>query len=107
MTTTSRHIGLKVVVPCVLLVGQLLATWGHCAKAQVITDGKSGTETPANVLSPEQWRRVDGAVNRALHWLLSRQEADGSFPTRELGQPGVTSLCILAFMAHGHGRGDG
>lgn len=82
--------------------------------AQSSTASKSDKEserqtadTPANVLSPGQWRRVDAAVNRALRWLISQQDPNGSFPTRELGQPGVTSLCILAFMAHGHGPGDG
>ena len=30
-----------------------------------------------------------------------------SFPTLERGQPGVTSLCVLAFMAHGHSPGEG
>src|SRR5438128_12314494 len=67
----------------------------------------SKNDTPANVLSSDQWRRVDAAINRALRWLVSQQEPNGSFPTRDLGQPGVTSLCILAFMAHGHGPGDG
>jgi hypothetical protein len=63
--------------------------------------------TPANVLSSEEWRRVDVAVNRALEWLATQQQPDGSFPTLETGQPGVTSLCVLAFMAHGHNPGDG
>jgi hypothetical protein len=64
-------------------------------------------DTPADVLSPDQWRRVDAAVKRALNWLASQQQPDGSFPTMDMGQPGVTSLCILAFMAHGHGPGEG
>jgi hypothetical protein len=62
--------------------------------------------TPANVLSRDQWRRVDAAVDRALQWLAARQDADGSFPTIEYGQPGVTCLCILAFLAHGHAPGE-
>lgn len=63
-------------------------------------------ETPADVLTPDEWRRVDDAVERALAWLASQQEPDGSFPTLEAGQPGVTSLCMMAFMAHGHVPGD-
>jgi hypothetical protein len=63
--------------------------------------------TPANVLSLEQWRRVDAAVKRALEWLAAQQQADGSFPTLETGQPGVTSLCMMAFVSHGHVPGDG
>jgi hypothetical protein len=59
------------------------------------------------VLTPEEWKRVDAAVERALSWLASQQQADGSFPTLDTGQPGVTSLCTMAFMAHGHTPGEG
>ncbi len=64
-------------------------------------------ETPANVLSPDEWRNVDGAVDRALTFLASQQQPDGSFPTTPNAQPAVTSLCVLAFMAHGHKPGNG
>jgi hypothetical protein len=57
---------------------------------------------PANVLSQDQWRRVDIAVERGLRFLASQQEQDGSFPTMPTGQPAVTSLCMMAFAAHGH-----
>src|SRR5262249_4499648 len=59
------------------------------------------------VLSPDAWRRLDAAIDRALDWLITQQKPDGSFPTLERGQPGVTSLCVLAFMAHGHSVGEG
>jgi hypothetical protein len=59
------------------------------------------------VLAAAEWRRVDAAVVRALIWLAAQQQPDGSFPTLERGQPGVTSLCALAFMAHGHMPGEG
>ena len=57
-------------------------------------------------------RRTNGAASierwsGALLWLASQQDADGSFPTIPNGQPGVTSLCMMAFMAHGHVPGDG
>jgi hypothetical protein len=67
------------------------------------TNGK----TPADVLSPNEWQRVDAAVSRALRWLDSQQQPDGSFPTIPTGQPGVTSLCTMAFMAHGHMPDEG
>jgi hypothetical protein len=63
-------------------------------------------DTPADVLSREEWKRVDDGVERALTWLAGQQQPDGSFPTLEAGQPGVTSLCVMAFMAHGHVPGD-
>jgi hypothetical protein len=71
------------------------------------TDARRRGQGPDDVLSPDEWRRVDAAVNRALHWLAAQQRPDGSFPTLERGQPGVTSLCALAFMAHGHRPTDG
>ena len=64
-------------------------------------------EPTANVLSAQEWQRVDAAVRRALQWLAAQQQSDGSFPTLNTGQPGVTSLCTLAFMAHGHLPGEG
>ena len=76
-------------------------------------DGSSAASTtapnkaPEDVLSPAEWRRVDAAIDRALPWLAAQQQPDGSFPTLPLGQPAVTSLCVLAFMAHGHNPGEG
>ncbi len=69
---------------------------------QVETD-----DAPTNVLSDDEWRRVDSAVDRALNWLAARQQKNGGFPTLERGQPGVTSLCIMAFLSHGHRPGGG
>lgn len=78
------------------------------ASAVAVRKGESrGGDAPANVLSPEEWDRVDDAVERALKFLASRQQRDGSFPTLPHGQPAVTSLCTLAFMAHGHVPGEG
>src|SRR4051794_27840296 len=62
--------------------------------------------TPANVLSAEEWRRVDLAVNRALDWLITQQKPNGSFATLDSGQPGVTCLCMMALVSHGHMPGD-
>jgi len=59
------------------------------------------------VLSPDEWQRVDRSVDLALRWLATRQQPDGSFATLPQGQPGVTSLCVMAFVAHGHLPGEG
>jgi Prenyltransferase and squalene oxidase repeat len=63
--------------------------------------------SPANVLTADEWRRVDRAVERGLAWLAAQQQPDGSFPTIPNGQPAVTSLCMMAFVAHGNVPGDG
>src|SRR5690349_4573039 len=66
-------------------------------RAPTSTSKPVNDNAPSNVLSPNQWRRVDLAVSRALTWLANQQLADGSFPTLDSGQPGVTSLCTMAF----------
>jgi hypothetical protein len=76
------------------------------AVAPVPQTSVPSNNTPANVLSAEEWRRVDVAVNRALDWLAKQQQPDGSFPTLETGQPGVTCLCVMALISHGHVPGD-
>jgi hypothetical protein len=68
---------------------------------------KRSTDAQTKVLTSDEWRRLDAAIDRALDWLIAQQRPDGSFPTLERGQPGVTSLCVLAFLAHGHSVGQG
>ncbi|HEX3601320.1 MAG TPA: prenyltransferase/squalene oxidase repeat-containing protein [Lacipirellulaceae bacterium] len=64
-------------------------------------------DSPKSALTPEEWSRVDKAVARALSWLATQQQRDGSYPTLDYGQPAVTSFCALAFAAHGHVAGEG
>jgi hypothetical protein len=89
------------IVVAVLMAGSRLAFGQSDAELQ----SKSGL--PRDVLTPGEWQRVDSAVERALAWLAREQQPDGSFPTIATGQPGVTSLCLLAFMSHGHLPGNG
>jgi len=58
-------------------------------------------------LSAQQWLKIDESVDRALEFLISQQDRDGSFRTFQTGQPGVTSLCVLAFLSRGHVPGEG
>lgn len=67
----------------------------------------SGQASPSDVLHPEQWQRVDAAVDRGLHFLASQQQADGSITAPRTGQPGITSLAVLAFLSRGHVPGEG
>lgn len=59
------------------------------------------------ILNPTQWRQLDQTVDNGLRFLASRQEADGSFPTLKHAKPGVTSLCVLAFLSRGHLPNEG
>jgi hypothetical protein len=62
-------------------------------------DGKTPN---ADVLSADEWKKVDDSVDRGLAWLASQQRDDGSFPSIDSGQPAVTSLAVMAFLARGH-----
>jgi hypothetical protein len=68
---------------------------------------RTADDPQSKILTPGEWRRLDASIDRALDWLVTQQRSDGSFPTIERGQPGVTSLCVLAFMAHGHTADEG
>jgi hypothetical protein len=100
-----RHLWLFVVVLC----GSVCAEESpvSSAKAPGKVNLRDASETQSKVLRPDEWRRLDSAIDRALVWLAARQQPDGSFPTLDEGQPAVTSLCVLAFMAHGHVPGEG
>lgn len=71
------------------------------------TDTSLVSISETDVLSPEEWDKVNEAVDRALTWVATTQNRDGSFPTMPHAQPGVTSLCLLSFLAHGHLPGEG
>ena len=64
-------------------------------------------EEPRDVISPELWLRVDKSIDRGLEYLARRQRADGSFESPKTGQPGITSLAVLAFLSRGHIPGEG
>ncbi len=70
-------------------------------------DCKAHAQTTSDMLSPAEWQQIDQSIERSLLWLASQQQSNGSFPTRAEGQPGVSSLCVMAFVAHGHMPGEG
>lgn len=61
----------------------------------------------ADVLTPQEWELVDESVDRALLWIAGHQQPDGQFLSLDIGQPAVTSLCVLAFLSRGHLPGEG
>jgi hypothetical protein len=73
----------------------------------VVSAGVAPAESLAAALPPAEWAKVEGCVDRALAWIATQQEDDGSFPTRIMAQPAVTSLCVLAFLSRGHQPGTG
>ena len=59
------------------------------------------------ILGRTEWQRVEQSINDGLEYLVSQQRQDGSFAARPSGQPGITSLCVLAFLSRGHLPGSG
>ena len=70
-----------------------------------IHDARSDEADPQ--VTPQVRRNARQSVERALTWLANQQEPNGAFPTLEIAQPAVNSLCLLAFMANGHMPGEG
>ena len=72
---------------------------------------QDGADTPRapnrKVLTEEKWKAVNESVDRGLVWLKTRQRASGSFASIDYGQPAVTSLCVLAFLAQGESSSNG
>ena len=63
--------------------------------------------SPNDVLTSVQWKEVDQSVERSIVWLANQKQPNGSFPTLPTGQPGITSLSVLAFLAAGNLPGEG
>ena len=70
---------------------------GHAAAAE--TDRATAQR---DLLDESQWKQLDSTIDRALQFLSKQQRPNGSFAAPDLGQPGITSLCVLAFLARGH-----
>jgi hypothetical protein len=100
----------------VLLGLLVIAVWTRSGQQAYAEEARPQTATApsvlpaktlADALPPEKWQQVQDSVDRALAYLASQQAPDGSFPTYHSGQPAVTSLCVMAFLARGHRPGFG
>jgi len=60
-----------------------------------------------SALTPSRWQQVEKSVDLGLTWIATQQSGDGSFDTLPSGQPGITSLAIMAFLSRGHQPGHG
>jgi hypothetical protein len=96
-------------LPLAVAIGIALFATVLSVYAQVADSNKSsGPKTElAGALTAADWERVDRGIEQALAWLAAQQQPDGSFPTRDQGQPGITSLCVMAFLSAGHQPGEG
>jgi hypothetical protein len=85
------------VVLIILMVGAALPT-----RAQKADTG------PDSPLVPEEYEAaLDRAVERGLEFLAGQQTDEGYFKSKLGDNTGVTSLCLMAFLAAGHTPGNG
>jgi len=82
-------------LPAAGMLGAVLAS-----RTQLLADKASATLA-------EYAQRIDQALDRALAFLAAQQQKDGSFKTMMRGNTGITSLCVMAFLAKGHTPGAG
>jgi hypothetical protein len=59
------------------------------------------------VLNDVGWRDVETAVDSGLAFLGRQLRANGSFQQNANNDPGISALCVLAFMSRGHLPGQG
>ena len=80
----------------------------NAAAQEVRSSASAEREAPSrDILSEQTWDDIAEASDRALSYLAEHQRLDGSFDGPALGQPGITGLCTLAFLANGHLPGQG
>jgi hypothetical protein len=85
-----------------LCLGTVLISSCQRAEGQAAAPAPIPAQAVAAVLPAEKWQQLESAVDRGLAWMAGQQVGDGAFPTYASGQPGVTSLCILAFLSRGY-----
>ncbi|MCG6155919.1 prenyltransferase/squalene oxidase repeat-containing protein [Rubinisphaera margarita] len=62
----------------------------------------TATTQLSDALPPQEWSRIESAVDSGLEWLASQQAEDGRFPSSENAQPAVTAMAVMAFLSRGH-----
>ena len=58
-------------------------------------------DPPTVPLTDAEFDAMDLAIARAMDWIVANGQRDGSIATLPDGQPGITSLCVLAMLAGG------
>ena len=87
-------------------------TWVALLLAWALPAAMLGAADPARAdeAAPELARydaMIDKSVDRSLAYLAGKQLKDGSFECPMQGNSGVTSLCVMAFLARGNTPGRG
>ena len=89
----------------VMLLTSIVIPTSFCQDKKADTTRKP--ELPDEILTKRELKEVEAAVDKGLHFLSRQQRADGSFQTVARHDPGISGLCMLAFMSRGHLPGQG
>lgn len=74
---------------------------------ETAVDGSPLSTSPIwNRIPESQWNQIDASIDRAIDFLVTQQQPDGSFPTYVSAKPGVTSLCVMSMLSRGHLPGE-
>ena len=98
---------MKALLTTVLLLATFLSTNMVLSQELEQTETKLHQAADASALAAERWEQIDASVERSFEWLATQQREDGSFESPDSGQPGVTSLCLMAFLAQGESPANG
>src|SRR5262245_14149332 len=75
---------------------------GSVCSAEKTDSAFSDSQISRDILSERDWQGVENAVDRGLAWLTRQQREGGAFQTLMRDEPGVSGLCLLAFLSRGH-----
>ena len=90
----------------------LVLTLAALAPTALAQTGPNATQNSnesdlSTALSAAELTRLDRAMDRATNWLARQQAPNGSFYSRDPGQPAITSFAVLALLSCGHQPGAG
>lgn len=97
-------------IDALLILIMVMTSFVKIGYAQSTDNPEDGAPVPLSAaIDAATWRRVDASTDKALAWLAASQRRTryGSFVAPTSGQPGVTGLCIMAFLSKGHLPGGG
>ncbi len=89
------------------LLFSLLISAGTAAAQDAGKVETSDRSVSRDVLSEAKWASVERSVDRGLEHLMRAQDSKGSFNGLPRDEPGITGLCMLAFLSRGHRPGEG
>lgn len=67
----------------------------------------SDREIIRSTLPETEWQSIENSVDQGLAWLIRQQRPDGSFQSNMRDEPGISGLCLMAFLSRGHLPGEG